>query len=102
VTKEGSNGAECSASDGPAVLTMSLQYAANDENGAGRLVIHIKVRPNTRISKILVEGKQLWVCTGLRTARVKIISGIPNLLNYCVIIIVFIYLFIYICIYTHT
>jgi len=42
VTTEGSCGVECSASDGPAVLTMSLQYVTNDENGAGRLVIHIK------------------------------------------------------------
>lgn len=42
VATEGSSGADCSASDGPAVLTMGLQYVANDENGAGRLVIHIK------------------------------------------------------------
>ncbi|PSN54008.1 hypothetical protein C0J52_10168 [Blattella germanica] len=30
------------SSSGPAVLTMSLQYLANDENGSGKLVIHIK------------------------------------------------------------
>ncbi|KDR16075.1 Synaptotagmin-3 [Zootermopsis nevadensis] len=42
VTTEDSCSNDCSANNGPPVLTMSLQYVANDENGTGRLVINIK------------------------------------------------------------
>ncbi|XP_023723264.1 synaptotagmin-5-like [Cryptotermes secundus] len=42
VTTEDSCGTDCSANSGPPVLTMSLTYVANEENGTGRLIIYIK------------------------------------------------------------
>jgi hypothetical protein len=49
-TTEDSCGTDCSASSSPPVLTMSLKYVANEENGSGKLIIYIKVGLTATVS----------------------------------------------------
>jgi len=52
VTTEESRIIECSANGDPAILTMSVQYVANDDSSTGKLVIYIKVRSHKSEKRI--------------------------------------------------